>query len=235
MQQLTLPFLPRAVLLFCRAPQVEAQVKSWGAQSEDIHRTIVQSTLVAIRGIDADVDLILPGDQERGLRQVVEPVIGRSRRIRVVPVFGDGFGARLICAIAGVQALGYAPVVAIPGDVAELRPRHLHRAFALLGDGVPVVLGPARDGGLYLLGLCVPPMKLLRKVPWRSRTVRATVESNIRELGYERVILDPLADVDHPKGLRELHRRLMRRQPDHELVHLLSQAAEARTGEAPAS
>jgi glycosyltransferase A (GT-A) superfamily protein (DUF2064 family) len=225
LQQLTLPFLPRAVLLFGRAPDVESEVKPLGNRGLDIHRAMLHATLTAIRGLDREVDLLLPGDQEDGLLQQVIPVLGSSRKIRSVPIFGDGFGPRLTGAIAGIRALGYASLVVVPGDVAELRLRHLHRALGLLGDGIPAVLGPARDGGVYLLGLSISASEVLRRVPWRSPGVRLAIEHNLRARGHEWVCLDPLSDVDHPRALLELNRRLQRRQPDHELARLLAQAA----------
>ncbi len=49
--QLTLPILPRAALLFARAPRVEQEVKPFGPRGEEIHRALLVAVLTAIRGL----------------------------------------------------------------------------------------------------------------------------------------------------------------------------------------
>lgn len=216
--QLPLPFLPQALVLFARPPRVEQQVKPLGARGEEIHRAVLTTVLTAVRGLAPDVDLVLAGDQERDLLPIARQIVGEERRIAGVPVFGDGFGARYRSALEGTIALGYGPVVILAGDVADLRVRHLVRALALLADGDPLVLGPATDGGLYLLGLSKAPGALLERIPWRGPRVAYTLRDRATELGIPVTMLEPLGDVDDAAAVRALRVRLQRLQPNHDLT-----------------
>ena len=220
--QLTLPLLPRAVLLFARAPSAESAIKPLGTRGQEIHRAVLVSVLPALRGLPPDVDLVLAGDQERGLRPVVRQVVGGERCLADVPVFGDGFGARFRCAVDGALGLGYAHVIAVGGDIAEIRVRHMTRALSLLAEGEALVIGPSPDGGFYLLGFCSSPAKLLRSIPWRGpRALRALLQRCTEE-GQRPVLLEPLADLDDAESVETLRGRLGRLQPASDLYRLLS-------------
>lgn len=68
-------------------------------------------------------------------------------------------------------------VVLIGTDIPAVRPIHIARAFALLGSA-DVVLGPAADGGFWLVGTSRsrPVPRLFQEVPWSMpHTLRATV------------------------------------------------------------
>lgn len=72
------------------------------------------------------------------------------------------------------------------------------------------VLGPAEDGGFYLLGLKRCPRGLLRALPWsREDTFRRTLE-RLRERGMTVAVLEPWFDVDRPEDLCRLARLISR-------------------------
>jgi rSAM/selenodomain-associated transferase 1 len=119
---------------------------------------------------------------------------------------GLDLGARMANALA--DALRIARRVVIIGtDSPTLPPARIDAAFAAL-DRVEVVLGPAIDGGYYLIGARdeVPPCFLGPE--WGGERVLAdTVDLLVRAgLRYER--LEPCFDVDHPADLERLHHAL---------------------------
>lgn len=119
-------------------------------------------------------------------------------RVTVVPQRGDDFGARLAHAHADAAAVlsttGSAPgTVQIGMDTPQVTSDDLVTAGELVRDGTQV-LGPAEDGGWWLLGLPDPARaEALRAVPMsRDDTGTRTVEA----LGGDVHLLRPLLDVD---------------------------------------
>ncbi len=225
--QLTLPILPRAALLFARAPRVEQEVKPFGPRGEEIHRALLVAVLTAIRGLPPDVDLVLAGDQERELRPVVRQIVEESRGVKDVPVFGDGFGARFRCAVDGTIGLGYGHVVVVGGDIAEIRLRHLMRAFSLLAEGDPLIVGPSPDGGFYLLGFSFSPNRILMNIPWRGTKALHALLGRCDETGVRPTLLEQVADVDNAAAIECLRTRLHRLQPGGDLCRVISRVADS--------
>jgi glycosyltransferase A (GT-A) superfamily protein (DUF2064 family) len=67
------------------------------------------------------------------------------------------------------------------------------------------VLGPAEDGGYYLIGLSEPRPELFYDVPWSTDAVFDVTTQRARAEGLSVAVIDPLADVDSvgdvPAGL----------------------------------
>ena len=100
------------------------------------------------------------------------------------------------------------PVVMIGSDIPEIRRRHVARAFAAL-DRAEVVLGPAHDGGFWLVGLRRrprAPTQLLKsmfsEVRWSTTHALADVVKNIS--GHATIkFVDTLHDIDTGADLHE--------------------------------
>ncbi len=114
-------------------------------------------------------------------------------------VTGD-LGTRLLAALTDSLAAGPQPVVIIGSDCPELSPRILSAAFALLLDH-DLVLGPALDGGYYLIGLNALHPELFQGIPWGSEQVLAATLSRARQLGLKIHLLPTLRDIDRPEDL----------------------------------
>ena len=111
-----------------------------------------------------------------------------------------GLGERLNRAFQWAFGHGASRVVAIGADCPEVTPPLLSDAFAAL-ERSPLVLGPARDGGYYLVGLRRPCPELFRNIPWGTSDVLQTTLDRARQLGLELVLLPTLRDVDEPADL----------------------------------
>ncbi len=70
------------------------------------------------------------------------------------------------------------------------------------------VLGPAADGGYFLIGLSRPAPALFENVPWGTSRVLDITLRRLREMSIEAVLLDAWEDVDDARGLAALRRRL---------------------------
>jgi rSAM/selenodomain-associated transferase 1 len=111
---------------------------------------------------------------------------------------GEQFGARLRHAHEDAAAAHPGrPVVQVGMDTPQLRPDSLRAAAAHLLDGSDAVVGPADDGGWWLLGLADPEFAaVLPGVPMSTAdTGRLTCEA-LEQLGLRLVQVEPAVDVD---------------------------------------
>lgn len=113
---------------------------------------------------------------------------------------GGDLGARLHRAFVQAFALGAGKVVVIGADCPGLTPALFARAFAAL-DNQDLVLGPALDGGYYLVGLKRPAPALFSEIPWGCGEVLAATLKQAQSLNFSLHLLEPLADVDRPEDL----------------------------------
>ncbi len=122
-------------------------------------------------------------------------------------VEGD-LGARITAALAdGLSAGGI--TVLIGSDTPDLPLAVVGTAFdALAGAGAEVVLGPARDGGFYLIGAREANPLLFEGVAWSTDVVLWQVRANAERLGYRVTMLEEWEDVDDLASLVRLEARL---------------------------
>lgn len=113
---------------------------------------------------------------------------------------GD-LGARLAAAFAREFADGASAVLAIGGDCPGLDAAILRQAARALGR-TDVVLGPARDGGYYLIGLKRSCARLFTGIAWSTPTVLTQTRARIRATGLTVTELPELEDVDDAAAWR---------------------------------
>ncbi|WP_046242662.1 TIGR04282 family arsenosugar biosynthesis glycosyltransferase [Hymenobacter terrenus] len=107
---------------------------------------------------------------------------------------GD-LGQRMMAAFGEAFAAGAHRAAIIGTDCPGLRAAHLTQAFRLLADH-DVVLGPATDGGYYLLGLRQPQPELFQQKAWSTASVLTDTLADARRLGLQVALLPELRDVD---------------------------------------
>ncbi|MBF9237593.1 TIGR04282 family arsenosugar biosynthesis glycosyltransferase [Hymenobacter sp. BT683] len=107
---------------------------------------------------------------------------------------GD-LGQRMTAAFAAAFSAGAERVAIIGTDCPGLRDAHLTQAFALLNQH-DVVLGPATDGGYYLLGMRQPRPELFLNKQWSTASVLADTVADAERLGCRVALLPALHDVD---------------------------------------
>jgi uncharacterized protein len=114
---------------------------------------------------------------------------------------GDGdLGARLASAFAAAFAEGARRVGGIGAHCPGLTGDLLCEAFTALTRH-DLVLGPATDGGYYLLGLSREAPAIFPGVPWGSTGVLAATLAGAEALALSSHLLEPLTDVDRPEDL----------------------------------
>lgn len=128
-----------------------------------------------------------------------------GRQFTYLPQFAGGLGHRLHQAFVGNFCSGMEAVVAIGADCPQLNTRHFEQAFKLLKTH-DVVLGPAADGGYYLIGLNQPQAKLFDNIAWGTSAVFGQTIAIANTLNLSVAILEQLRDVDRPEDLELLDR-----------------------------
>lgn len=116
------------------------------------------------------------------------------------PQRGADLGARMAHALATLWAERPGPVVVLGVDSPHLPLAALDEAFAAL-ERHDVVLGPAIDGGYYLIALGGPAPALFRDVAWGSGEVLATTRARAAAAGLRVHLLGETFDVDDAEGL----------------------------------
>jgi uncharacterized protein len=155
---------------------------------------MLADTLAAVRAVGADPWLCFTPDA------------ARERLARLAPGFGllaqrDGdLGDRLAGCLADLLAAGADRVAIVGADTPQLPAAGYRRAFRML-DRVDVVLGPALDGGYYLVAAKAALPELFAGVPMGTGAVLAETMARAARRGRSVGLLPPLRDLDRVEDL----------------------------------
>ncbi|MFP4314806.1 MAG: TIGR04282 family arsenosugar biosynthesis glycosyltransferase [Desulfovibrionales bacterium] len=140
------------------------------------------------------------------------------------PQHGSGLGERMHSAFARIFSLGIRSAVLVGSDLPDLPADHLRTAFALLDTGRPVI-GPALDGGYYLIGFtpdCYDP-SVFSDIQWSTPTVYDQTLRRFAELGLAPETTPPWRDVDDIADCRAYLERSKTTSPAERLLRRLLQ------------
>ncbi|HET7601100.1 MAG TPA: TIGR04282 family arsenosugar biosynthesis glycosyltransferase [Gemmatimonadales bacterium] len=186
----------RTVLIFARAPSL-GRVKTrlaaelGPAAALAIYRSLGLRTVTAARGVP-EANVVVYYTPARA-RAAVAAWLGRDLELR--PQRPGSLGRRMAAAVTDAVRAGAREVVVIGTDCPELDSATIARGFEALAT-CDVVLGPAHDGGYYLVGLRAPHPEIFENIPWSSPdTLRATLGAAARA-GLHVALLEQRRDVD---------------------------------------
>jgi rSAM/selenodomain-associated transferase 1 len=126
------------------------------------------------------------------------------------PQRGRHLGERLAHALATALDEGARSVLAIGADAPHIPRVRLREAVAALGAGADLALGPAADGGYYLIGVGAPQPALFARIPWSTSAVFGATLKAAGRLHLRTRVLPPSFDVDGPADLERLRAMLAR-------------------------
>ena len=133
-------------------------------------------------------------------------------RARLLPQADGDLGDRLRGALRSAFDAGAERALLLGCDTPHLAPSSIDDAFARL-DESPGVIGPAVDGGYYLLGLREPRDDLFRDIEWSTPRVAEQTLARARAMGLELARLPEVLDVDEPGDVEHL-REILAREPE---------------------
>lgn len=113
---------------------------------------------------------------------------------------GKDIGKRMDNAIRELLALGAEKAVLTGADIPALNSAVIFGAFAAL-DHADIVIGPAADGGYYLIGMKEPHPEIFSNIPWSTKRVFETTVCRIRQLQLSVNHTVTLADIDRVEDL----------------------------------
>lgn len=124
----------------------------------------------------------------------------------LVPQRGEHFGDRLFFATADLFDCGFQSVCLIDSDSPTVPAFAYKQAVEKLSaPGDRVVLGPAEDGGYYLIGLKQPHSALFERIDWSTERVFEQTLQRAAEIGVAVEFLPGGYDVDDRAGLMRLY------------------------------
>ncbi len=190
----------RAIVMMARAPWLGGKTRLAGlapdAALDDLRQRLFDDTLDVVRSAAEPAQKIVacePAAAAERLRAIAGPAID------VIAQHGGDLGERLRHVFEDAFRLGAGSVVVIGSDLPDLPTRLIAQAFDMLdGDSDRVVLGPAEDGGYYLIGMRTPHPTLFAGIEWSSRRVLEETIAAARADQVPFVLLDPWRDVDEP-------------------------------------
>jgi rSAM/selenodomain-associated transferase 2/rSAM/selenodomain-associated transferase 1 len=141
-----------------------------------------------------EIEVCFEGGTARSMRDWLGPDVAFR------PQGAGGLGERMVRASARSFAGGCDRVVIVGSDCPGISADLLAGAFDALREA-PVVIGPASDGGYYLIGLRLPLPVLFDEVAWGSDRVLDQTLQRAEYAGVRVVLLGELADVDRPEDM----------------------------------
>jgi len=120
---------------------------------------------------------------------------------------GFDLGDRMQNAIKASLDLGYKKAVLIGSDCAEITSAIIEEAFEKLNNH-DVVLGPAIDGGYYLIGMQKSQKQLFKNKQWGGSNVLVDTLLDLKEKDNSYYLLPALNDVDTLEDLKLLTTKL---------------------------
>lgn len=197
---------PRALLIFAKEPQ-PGRVKTrmtppWSPQeASELYQCFLQDTLRAALGVRA-VDRYLfftPRESRAFFQEIIPP------GFVLVPQQGISFTERCAHSVSEAFARGHSQIVQIGTDTPQMQAHSIEEAFHALEDH-DMGLGPAQDGGYYLLSLSRPAIEIYEGVVMGRDRVFKKMEANARSQSMKIQILPEWIDVDTHDALVSLER-----------------------------
>lgn len=199
-----------ALVIFAKAP-IPGQVKTRlsPALTEDeaatLHGSFVLDMLERSRA--AATKFKLPIDRFLACAPSSSHVFFRIMEARhgvtLLDQQGVDLGARMHHALAGLFAQGYRRICLVGTDVPSLPLTHYRDAVEALTRH-DLVIGPANDGGYYLIGLTQPRPELFADIPWSTDRVMALTRQKAIAAGLKTALLPAWSDVDTIDDLHAL-------------------------------
>jgi rSAM/selenodomain-associated transferase 1 len=187
-----------SLILFAKLPKSgEVKTRLGGTvgmeEAADIYRRIAAHALslgqeLAARGVQVWV-FYDPSASEADVRAWVGSSFALAQQ------HGPTLGERMRNAFDHSFRHGAMRSVLVGTDVPDLSVPILQSAFEALWTH-DVVLGPAVDGGYYLIGLNAPVREIFEKIPWSTPSVFAESVRRLKALGLSWSLLPTLLDID---------------------------------------
>jgi rSAM/selenodomain-associated transferase 1 len=199
-----------ALVIFAKAP-VPGQVKTrlcpplTPDEAATLHGSFVIDTLertkAAVGKLKLDMDRYLACAPSSG--HVFFKIMEERQGVKLIDQVGDDLGARMHHVVETMFSRGYRRTIIIGTDVPTVPLDHFKQALTSLEDH-DLVLGPALDGGYYLIGINQAVPELFSGIPWSTGQVLRLTQEKAARLGLKTALIQPWRDVDTLDDLEAL-------------------------------
>ncbi len=192
---------PQRIIIFTRYPQ-PGKVKTrliahlGAAGAARIHKEMTEQLIHRIEPDLPAEDTILQIFYSGASLAQMQQWLGKS--CSFIPQQGDGLGQRMKHAFADADRPGR--TILIGSDCPEVDTAIIRTGLEKLTSH-DLVLGPAADGGYYLIGLKRPATPLFDDIDWGTGRVLAQTLVKAESLGLTIALLPVLHDIDRPEDL----------------------------------
>lgn len=179
------------LLIFTRNPEL-GKVKTRLAKTVgdktalDIYLFLLQKTKEVTKSITCDKTVYYS-------EKIIEDDLWNRSNYQKREQFGKDLGEKMKNAIDDGFKKKYTKIIVIGSDLFDLKPSLINDAFEKL-DNNDVVIGPATDGGYYLIGLKKLHLKIFENKNWGTSTVREETLKNLEKVNVH--LLPMLNDID---------------------------------------
>ncbi|MEH1808770.1 TIGR04282 family arsenosugar biosynthesis glycosyltransferase [Nostoc sp.] len=164
----------------------------------NLQREMTEHTIFQVQELQKAIDISVEVRFAGGDSQLMQDWLGLDL---VYQSQGEGdLGLRMARSLFDAFQSGAKKVIIIGTDCPGVNAQILATAFEKLHD-FDLVLGPAIDGGYYLIALRQPIPELFVNIEWGTAQVFQTTVDIAQKLNLSYVNLSPLADVDRPEDL----------------------------------
>lgn len=166
----------------------------------ELHRCSLRDTLALALSIADVAHVVSYAPPTEGARRYFEQV---APTFTLIPQQGATLGERLSGSLARLLPR-HSSVVLIGSDSPDLPAAFITRAFEILRGQTDVVLGPANDGGYYLLGMRSVQPIMFERIDWSTDVVAQQTRARAAEAALSLAELPSWHDLDTVADLRAL-------------------------------
>ena len=179
--------------------------KAYGdALAAELYGYFVDDLLEALAPGDYPLEIFFaPAERELDIRRRF------GDQLPCTPQQGEGLGERMENAFRSCFARGCATTILIGSDSPDLTADLIEEAFLALEQGQDAVVGPAFDGGYYLIGFrsAAFDCEVFREMPWGESTVCNKTVNRLHARGYRIHLAPAWHDIDTGEDLTALQAR----------------------------
>lgn len=154
----------------------------------EVYDKLLAHTHASSRCLDCDKTVFFS-------EQIEEDGLWADGNFALALQYGRDLGDRMQQAFDAQFAKGAERVCIIGSDTFEIKAEIIQEAFKKLQDH-DIVIGPARDGGYYLLGMKELQPELFHNKSWSTEGVLSQTLSDIQQLQLSYALLPELNDID---------------------------------------
>lgn len=193
------PTSKKALIIFTRNPEIE-KVKTRLAKTVgdkialEIYKFLLHHTEEITRNLKVDKYIFYSENIHK--KDLWNPEIFRKKLQK-----GEDLGERMQESFSELFTMGYEKIILIGSDIIDLTQKDIEHAFESLENN-SFVIGPAMDGGYYLLGMKKLKKELFQNKSWSTDSVLQDSLQDIQEESY--YLLPEKNDIDTYEDLKDL-------------------------------